>query len=211
MIVTEAQFTTWLASIGLADPPGVAATALGYAIDEVTSFCGRGFVYSPEDGGKDEARTYAGSGEPFLVIDDCLEVVSVAVDGADVGAAAFETHRAGSGPIIYLKRVTGAFLPTPISFGTTLLAGYWPSGATITVTGQWGYAATTPPSVVEAVCQLALARMMSGRLWQNLGVQKSQVLTVSVQFSQADAKAKAAEALALVAALQRVEKEPSLA
>lgn len=214
-IVTITDYSTWLSSVGLsAITPNQAA--LDYAIEEARAACGRSFTYSPADGGADEARTFAGSGEPTIVIDDLLTCSAISYTGADLGTAAMATgtytlEAAGSSPYIYLVRQRSLALSGYVDNRRYIAPGVWPEASTITITGQWGYAATTPKPVVEAICMLAAVRLLSGGDWTNAGIKRTQVLNVTVDFAQGNSlEAKVVEAKGKLRDFARIEKEPHL-
>lgn len=211
-IVSTTQYTAWLASVGLS---GITAdaTALTNAIAEAQAYCGRSFAYSPADAGADEARTFTGSDEPCLVIDDLLTLTSLTYVGTGTPTAltgdSYELEAVGASPYIYVTRKRS--IQTFNDYGETLHGnGIWSSDTTITITGQWGYAATVPTEVVEAVCMLALVRQLSGREWLSAGHSSVSIGQVSRNFSGDMLKAKREEARGKLRNFKRVEKEPHL-
>lgn len=213
-LVTVSDMTRWLSTVGLTTIDAN-QDALDKAIAEVQSYCGRTFVYSPADAGKDEARTFLGNDEPSLVIDDLLEIASVSVSdgGGTLAEDSYRLEAVGASPYIYLTRCQD-YLLNQLYYDQyqppyQRPLGIWSRGLTITVTGQWGFAATVPADVVEAVCMLAAARQLSGSGWAAGDVESTSVLSVRVQFgSRLQVKRK--EALELVRDHRRIEKEPHL-
>lgn len=208
-IVTAQDLTDWLDSVGLSDIPGVKATALDNAIAEAQRHCGRSFAYLPEDGGADVARTFTGDDTPTLIIDDLLTLTSLSVAGSATGSGSYRPEKAGSGPYIYVTRLSSDLLDVNGNPAGSAL-GVWGAGSTITITGQWGYAPTTPESVTEAVCMLATVRLLSTREWLSAGHASLNVGAVSRTFSPDMLKAKRAEALTLLRGFRRNEQEPHL-
>lgn len=208
-IVTAQNLTDWLASVGLSDVPGVQATALAYAISEAQRYCGRGFTYDPADAGADVARTFAGDDTPTLIIDDLLAITSLSVAGSAIGSGSYRLEAAGSSPYLYATRLASDLVTTD---GNTIGRGLsvWSAGSTITITGQWGYAATTPEPVIEAVCMLAACRLLSGDDWSMASIKRTSVLAVTVERNPDGLAKKRKEALDLLRPFRRLEREPHL-
>lgn len=99
-------------------------------------------------------RTYSGTGDDLLWIDDAASVAAVTVDGAAIDAAAYTAWPYNEVP----KRALEYVLPATSLRG--LLAANWPTGtANVAVTGFFGL-----PTVPDDVAQVTLA--LSVLLWR---------------------------------------------
>lgn len=195
-LATAGDYSDWATMVGLPTAPDGLADALAWASAEAVRHCGRAFAYAPADAGADETRSFTGNGDPALPIDDLLAVTSVTFDGAALAAGAYYLEAAGAPPYLYIVRATYN----------------WTQGKTLQITGQWGYAATVPADVVEAVCMLAAARLQGAGTWTSGGVKSTSVLGVSVTYAGASEglDGKRQDALRLLNHYRRCDPEPTI-
>lgn len=138
------------------------------------------------------ARIYAGTGLPYIFIDDCISVSSVAVkDGAtDSTYTSWATTDwiAFSGdpkdPNFNMLPYTGLLVDPTGDYATftsglfTTRGGFRPTSGvgrsvpTVRVTARWGYAAAAPPSIKELTLILA-ARLYKKGLSSHVDVVSS--------------------------------------
>ncbi len=182
-IASTEQYATWAGGQGLTPAPTGLEAALAQATAELQAFCGREFLPSPLDEDETETRTYYGDGGYTLWIDDALTVASIAC-----GGAAVSDYTTRGTPITHLVRSAYA----------------WTSDAAVQVTGRFGYAevAALPAPLVEACCILAALRLSN--TWDNLGVKRTTVINVTVEYSTDGREAKRQEALALARPYRRI-------
>lgn len=212
-LATLTQLDAWEAMSGATLPanPTTRQAALDKATEEIRNHCGRSFTYSPADAGADEARTFAGNDEPTIDIDDLLVATSIVYNGSAVAATEYDLLSGDNKPpYVYLKRATSKILSTSGGEVTVTATGSWTVGYDVTITGQWGYAATVPDPVVEACCELAALRLLGGDGWNALGVKSTAVLSVSVTYDASMVAAKKAEALGRLRSYRRIDPEPNL-
>lgn len=99
-------------------------------------------------------RTYDGSGDATLFIDDAASIASVAVDGSTVTSTSYTSwpyNEVAKRALIYL---------TPTIVHPALVQGTWGSGvASVTVTAYWGL-----PFIPQDVYEVALA--LATLLWR---------------------------------------------
>lgn len=212
-LATLAQLDAWAAMTGATLPANTTArqTALDKATVEVQNHCGRTFTYSPADGGADEARTFAGNDEPTLDIDDLLTATSIVYNGTALAATDYNLlSDDNKAPYFYLERAVSVILDTAAGEVTVTKGGVWAVGYDVTITGQWGYAATVPEPVTEACCMLAALRLLGGDGWNALGVKSTSVLSVSVTYDTSLVQEKRADALGKLRNYCRIDPEPNL-
>jgi len=184
-IASADQYATWASGQGLAAAPAGLAEALAQATAELQNFCGRDFLPSPSDYDETETRTYYGNGGYTLWIDDALTVASVTCAGAAVS-----DYITKGAPITQLVRS----------------AYPWTSNAAVAVVGRFGYAeqAALPAPLVEACCILAALRLAGSGNWDKLGIKRTTVINVTIEFSAEGREAKRQEALSLARPYRRI-------
>lgn len=221
-IVSSGDVTQWLREAGM-NGLDCSDAILARAIADAQGLCGRTFEYSPADAGADESRTFAGSDEPDAIIDDLLVLTSVsyaAVGGGawTVSSGDYILEPAKQPPYQSISRITCPGVVAGFYDGNSVnpyryAPGVWARGGTITIVGQWGYAATVPGPVVEAVCMLCADRLTMGSRFTaaGSGITSERIGSVAVTYGENVPKTNIRrEAEAILAGYVRYPKEPHL-
>lgn len=181
-IITPEQYAAYARAAGLEPAPAGLEDAIEKSSADALRIAGREFVPSPASADATETRTFRGTGNLTLYIDDCLAVSSVAIDGVgitDYRAIAVERPL----PILALERsgsIDGDGLPRVSSSAPQYR---WPAGSVVTVTGRFGYAeqAELPADLVEAIAALTALRLVAGpSLWQQATEGSSRITVLNV-------------------------------
>jgi hypothetical protein len=205
-IASVAQFAAWRARVGLPATMIGEADALAEATAELQGYCGRQFLPSPTDPTATETRTFSGDNGRTLFIDDCLTIASVTIEGTEVASTLYDGWGA---PIERLELKTGTLLNYPYSFGGVGYAprayGVWLRGASVIVTGRFGYAEQSafPANLVTACCILAATSNLSG-FWDSIGIKRMTVIHVTVELDGADPETRRQAAFGLAAPYRRL-------
>ena len=188
-IATTAQYFSWEILQGIDTNPNGLDLALAQATAEIQRICGREFLPSPAASGETESRILVGDGTKLLFVPDALNIVSVS-------STSISTWRAEQAtPITYIELTSGVFL----------------EGATVTLTGRFGYAeqAALPADLVEACCMLAAVRLSGAAEWSNVqsNVKRQKVMDVDIEYfegSKSNLQAKRDQAIELIIQYQRL-------
>jgi hypothetical protein len=138
----------------VADP--VLEDLLEAATELIDRFCRRpdGFIAdaAPSD------REYSGAAQHFLMIDECVEIVSVSIDGDAVDPADWRGFRGSGRKPSFHPPFHGVMLGWGDRFPRTRR---FPN---VTVAARWGYADELPANVHQATITQASRWWMRGRI-----------------------------------------------
>ena len=215
LLVTTTDLAAWAAAHGVTLPSGstLQETALTAAIAQAQVACGRKFAIPASDDDTEE-HDFPGNGEPVLNIDDLLQLDSITVDGGEALAEyTFTLDAVLTRPYVSITRYGQyAHFDTTLQYAENPL-GVWTRGTIITVTGLWGYAAALPADVQESICALAAVRLLGANDWSSLGISKTTVINITVEYAPSTGSRlaqKQTEALTLLRPHRRTEPEPHL-